>query len=355
MNDASSPARCPSGVPARLAEREVHGPSLSFELYPPRSAAANEALWLAIARLTTAEPDFFSVTYGASGSSRETSRDVVRWILAHTDVPVVAHLTCIDSHRDQVREVAEALVADGVRDFLALRGDPPADATDWRPHPDGLSRASYLVELLRELEADHTASAGRPAHDRSFSVAVAASPAALRAVAPGADSLAAAARACGDVRALLAKQEAGADYAITQVFFDVEDYVRYVDAVRAAGVTLPLLPGIVPLNDPRRLRRLQEISGVDVPSRILDRLDLEDDDDSRRAAGTAMGVELVEQVLAAGAPGLHIYTFNQHAAALDLLEGAHLGGRAAPRRTAGDLAGRPRVGADLTHSTPPGG
>ncbi|MCU1431143.1 MAG: hypothetical protein JWP95_248 [Actinotalea sp.] len=333
MNDVSTPLGRPSGVAARLHDGTC-GPSVSFELYPPRSPAGSTSLWATIGELTSVAPDFFSVTYGASGSSRETSRAVVQWILRHTDVPVVAHLTCIDQPVDEVTQVAEQLVSDGVRDFLALRGDPPADATDWEPHPDGLPRASHLVELLRSVEER------RPDVDHPFSIGVAAAPAALPADGAGdgpADG------PCDDVRALLAKQDAGADYAITQVFFDVDDYRRYVDAATHAGVTIPLLPGIVPLVDPRRLRRLQAISGVVVPDRILDRLDAATDPEGRRLIGTAMGVDLVEQVLAAGAPGLHLYTFNQHAASLDLLEGAHLGGRGTLRRDHPDLAGRPRV------------
>lgn len=295
-------------LPRRIAEPGA--PSISFELYPPRSAAGEVSLQRTIEHLVGARPDFLSVTYGASGSSRETSRAVVSWILEHTDVPPVAHLTCLGAPAAEVRAVVDALVDVGVRDFLALRGDPPAGEPDWVPDPHGLHRASQLVELLRETEQD----LGDP-----LSVGVAASPAALRG-----DPA-----ACGDLAALRAKQDVGADYAITQVFFDPQDYTRYVDAARTAGVHLPLLPGIVPLVDPRRLRRLEEISGVGVPTRILSVLENEADDDGRRAAGRDLGVELLTAVLDAGAPGVHLYTFNQHAASLDLLAGASLG--AVPR------------------------
>lgn len=319
MDDASPATRPRSGVAARLHAATELGPTVSFELYPPRTPAAGQNLWQTIDRLAEVTPDFFSVTYGASGSSRETSRAVVQWILANTAAPAVAHLTCIGAPEHEVREVAARLLEDGVRDFLALRGDPPAGATDWRPHPDGLQRASQLVTLLRGTEQ---ASGRGP-----LSIGVAATPAAvLPGTVPG-DEL------CGDLQALLAKQAAGADYAITQVFFESADYTRYVEVARGAGVSIPLLPGIVPLNDPARLRRLQEISGVPVPSWILGRLDAETDELRRRAAGTAMGVELAEAVLAAGAPGLHVYTFNQHRPALELLAAAHLAGRpdAVPR------------------------
>ena len=314
MSDLSTRPRCPVPAPASPDGTPAAPATVSFELYPPRTAAGSESLWLTIAELTTAQPDFFSVTYGASGSSRETSRDVVRWILAHTDTRVVAHLTCLGAPQDEVRAVAEQLLSDGVRDFLALRGDPPADAPDWSPHPQGLQRASELVTLLRDLGDES---------GQELSIAVAANPWALRSTPTG---------TCGDLQALLAKQEAGADYAITQVFFEVDDYTRYVEAARAAGVTLPLLPGIVPLHNPARLRRLQEISGVQVPTVILERLEAEDDEEARRSVGADLGTELLEQVLDAGAPGVHLYTFNQHRASLDLLTSADLGDRAARER-----------------------
>lgn len=317
MDDAPRPAR-PAGLPDRLVRG---GPTVSFELYPPRSEASAATLRTTIEHLAGARPDFFSVTYGASGSSRESSRDVVRHVLDSTDVPVVAHLTCLGSPPDEVRGVAEQLVHLGVRDFLALRGDPPAGEPEWTPDPHGLQRASQLVALLRGLSGD------LPDHDR-LSIAVAANPTALH---PSpADPHRPDASSCGDLLALRAKQDAGADHAITQVFFDPEDYVRYVDTARAAGIDLPLLPGVVPLTDPRRLRRLEEVSGVAVPTRVLAALEAEDDDAARVAAGRALGAELAAAVLAAGAPGLHLYTFNQHRASLDLLHDVGLRTRVEP-------------------------
>ncbi|WP_199424529.1 methylenetetrahydrofolate reductase [Actinotalea solisilvae] len=300
----------PAGLPGRLTDER---PTVSFELYPPRSEKAAGTLRTTIARLAEARPDFFSVTYGASGSSRESSRGVVEHVLDTSDLPAVAHLTCLGSPPDEVRAVAEQLVALGVRDFLALRGDPPAGDPGWTPDPHGLQRASQLVELLRDVSAE------LPAGDR-LSVSVAASPTALQV---GGAS-------CGDLLALRAKQDAGADFAITQVFFEVEDYVRYVEAARAAGVVLPLLPGVVPLTDPRRLRRLEEVSGVAVPTHVLAALEAEEDPEARTAVGRALGAALAAGVLAAGAPGLHLYTFNQHQASLDLLDDVGLRARAEP-------------------------
>lgn len=311
MDDHVRTDRQPSGVAARLAAVAAAGPSVSFELYPPKTETTRAALPATIARLAAARPDFFSVTYGASGSTREVSHDVVRSILATTGSDVVAHLTCIGLPWEQVRPVAEQFLDDGVRNLLALRGDPPAGVPDWRPQPGGLRHAADLVGRLHELGVER----GVP-----LSVGVAATPTNRWAAPPATPE-----PGDDDIQALLAKQHAGADYAITQVFFEASSYITYRDAARAAGVTIPLLPGVVPLANAARLRRLQQISGVPVPAEVLVRLDAAgDDDDRRRAEGRAMGADLVRAVLDAGAPGLHVYTFNEHAATLDLLEGVDL-------------------------------
>ena len=308
-------------------------PTVSFELFPPRTPASAESLLRTVDALAGTGPDFLSVTYGASGSTRETSRELVRHVLSSTPVPVVAHLTCVGASRAQVIETATEFLDVGVRSFLALRGDPPAGQPDWRPHPDGLARACDLVELLQVVDRCHRARRGvlAPVDEEPLSVAVAAFPAAQR---PG----------CGarDIDVLLAKQRAGADFAITQVFYEADDYVGLVDRARAAGVTMPLVPGVIPLTDPARLLRLEQLTGVPVPRALLARL--ESAADGGRAAVHAEGirasVELVRRVLDAGAPGLHVYTFNKHHAALDLLEGVHLDGGAP---TAPDLASGPWV------------
>lgn len=298
----------PAGVAARIADPTR--PSVSFELYPPKTPAGMTSLKRAVEHLAAVAPDFFSVTYGASGSTRETSLEVVAWLKENTDADVVAHLTCVGVPWAELRRTAEGFLEEGVRDLLALRGDPPSGVAEWRAHPEGLRSGSELVARLRELGREH----GVP-----LSIGVAATPSAAWAR-PGETP----AEGDDDVLALLAKQDAGADYAISQVFFTPDAYAGYLAAARAAGVRMPLLPGIVPLVDPARLRRLQEISGVPVPSPVLASLDACADDDERAAAGRGLGVELVDAVFAAGAPGLHLYTFNTHPASLDLLAALRL-------------------------------
>lgn len=298
----------PTGVAARIADPARR--TVSFELYPPKTPAGMASLKRAVERLAAVGPDFFSVTYGASGSTRETSLEVVAWLKQNTDADVVAHLTCVGVPWAELRRTAEGFLAEGVRDLLALRGDPPRGVAEWRAHPEGLRSGSELVARLRELGSEHGV---------ALSVGVAATPSAAWArpgetPADGAD----------DVLALRAKQDAGADYAITQVFYTPDAYADYVAGARAAGVRIPLVPGVVPLADPARLRRLEELSGVPVPPSVLATLDACADDDERAATGRGLGVELVDAVFGAGAPGVHLYTFNTHPASLDLLAALHL-------------------------------
>ena len=325
----------PAGPTAQTAPRDratlpaVDRPTVSFELYPPRNPDFAPKLWATIQALGSARPDFVSVTYGASGKTRDTTRGLVRRLLRETSLNPIAHLTCVGTSREEVTAVVEEFLDEGVRSFLALRGDPPTDQDDWQPHPDGLQTASQLVELLRQIEADRCARSQAQAVRatvRPLSIAVAAFPRGNA----GTGSTRA-----QDVAALLAKQQAGADFAITQVFFDATSYLDLVAEAREAGVTIPIIPGIIPTTDPARLVRVGALTGVPVPRDLLDLLGGIDDEMDRHRVGIRASVDLVNQVLDGGAPGVHIYTFNTHRAALDLLEGAHLGGGAptAPQPT----------------------
>lgn len=288
-------------------------PTVSFELYPPRSAAGAEKLRRTVAELAAVQPDFFSITYGAAGKTRDTSRELIRQIITDTEVTPIAHLTCVGADRDELREVIDTLLADGVRDFLALRGDPPAGASEWTPDPDGLSRASELVQLLRQVEAER---AGDPGVQLSISVAT--YPGGLR------DTAGNPVVSDDDVAALLEKQRAGADFAITQLFFDAGNYAALVSRARDAGVHIPILPGIIPITSASRLKRLEELTQVPVPSQLLAALTSAPDADEAYRRGLAASRRLLTEVLELGAPGLHVYTFNSARPALDLLEGAGL-------------------------------
>ncbi|RYV51865.1 methylenetetrahydrofolate reductase [Pengzhenrongella frigida] len=324
----------PGDRPSPPARAAIDRPTVSFELFPPRTPKSFDALTVTIQALAAVRPDFISVTYGASGSTRQTTRELVRHLLAHTPVLPIAHLTCVGVSREDVVAVIEEFLDEGVRNFLALRGDPPKDQPNWRPRTGELVQASELVELLREVEAARcvtSASQALRGAARKLSVAVAAFPAGN----PSAGSTRE-----QDLRALLAKQEAGADFAITQVFFEAKSYLGLVRDARDLGITIPIVAGVIPTTDPARLVRLEELTGVQVPTDLLARLAAADDPAERHRVGIRASVDLADEVLDGGAPGLHIYTFNQHEAALDLLEGVHLGGGAP---MAPEPASEPRV------------
>ncbi|WP_296666607.1 methylenetetrahydrofolate reductase [Demequina sp.] len=282
-------------------------PTLSYELFPPRTPAAESTLLETMAMLVGTHPDFMSITYGASGTTRSTSRDVVhRLALQHT-IPPLAHLTCVDQSRAELTQVIEEYLAEGVRDFLALRGDPPKGQADWRPHPDGLLYASELVQLLREVAHAHGVD--------NLSVGVTAFPAqhAIERF-----------RQLG-LDVLKAKQEAGADFAITQVFYEVDQYSALVEGAAAQGIDLPVIPEVMPLVSVRRAVRAAELTGVETPAELFSALEAAQDDDGARAAGVAHAARLSRDLLEAGAPGIHIITFNRHQAALELVESLGLG------------------------------
>lgn len=258
-------------------------PTLSFEVYAPRGEAATAALPRTVAELAALRPDFVSVTYGAQSPTRETSRYLVRHIRTATALPVLAHLTCVGATAADLERTVDLFLADGVRDVLALRGDPPRGP--WQPPPGGLATSSELVALLA-------------ARDPRPGVAVAAT--------------------AGDVAGLRAKEAAGADYAITQLFFDPADYTGLVADARAAGVRMPILPGVVVSDDPRRLAFLSRLTGVPVPPALLAGLESADGAQRRRRAALA-AAGLVAAVLDAGAPGVHLYTMNDAAPVAELL------------------------------------
>jgi methylenetetrahydrofolate reductase (NADPH) len=295
-------------------------PPISFELFPPRSDAAALALGRTIDRLAEVDPAFISVTFGAGGSSRDRSLTVLRYMLEHTDVEPMAHLTCVgSSHAEANRLVREFLDA-GVTSFLALRGDPPAGAGPESGIGD-LESAAELVQLIHRVQEEREpfGQAGIPGipgasrilpRPRPERVAVAAFPAGHP-------------RSRGsrqDVDVLLAKEVAGANLAITQLFWHADDYLGFVERARAGGVTIPILPGIMPVTTPARLARLQELTGVPAPSELAIALEIEPDADALFDLGVDFAARLAGDVLAGGAPGLHLYTFNRHEAVLAVLD-----------------------------------
>lgn len=323
VRPSPSPPSAPPETTSILVQRTRRRALISFELFPPRPAAAGRDPWRSIELMAEAAPDYFSVTHGHN-QPQGANVEVIRHLLRTTDSPVMAHLICGGSTASQVRRTITELLDCGVRDFLALRGDPPGGGREWIHQPGGLNRAAEVVELIREVEQERLDPPEGPGA-RPVSISAAAYPPS------GTDRDHEA-----DLCALWEKQQAGADYAITQVFYDPEDYAQLVDAARSQGIHLPVVAGIAPLTSPKRLRRLEQITGVPVPQHLLDYLDVEDAAERRRR-GVAATLNLIDAVLELGCPGLHLFTFNQHSAALSILDHVRVREAAREQRTGHDL------------------
>ena len=283
----------------RIHELLDAGPTLSFELFPPRTDDAERLLEKAVAELAELRPSFVSVTYGALGSTRDRTRDLVTRINHEQPFPAMPHLTCVGHTRADIAELLDHYAEREVENILALGGDPPADGSD----PGGDYRyASELVEQVRE-------------HPAGFSVGVAAHPE----VHPRSVDRAA------DRRHLAAKLEV-ADFAMTQFFFAIDDYLRLVDDLADLGCDKPIVPGVMPIASVAGLVRMAGMNGSAIPAPLLDRLEaVADQPDEITKVGIEVATELGAALLAEDAPGLHLYALNRSAAVRAIHTNLHLG------------------------------
>lgn len=271
-------------------------PALSFEFFPPKDASGEESLWRSFDRLMELAPRAVSVTYGAGGSNQERTLAVVDRMAPL--VPTIGHLTCVNSSRSQIAEIIRRFESSGVSGILALRGDAPKDQDPNQVSSD-FSTAIELIEMAKSIS--------------SLDIGVAAFPE----VHPESPSLE------HDARILHLKQEAGASFAITQLFFDVDAYWRLVGLAKDAGVSLTITPGLMPIANAKQVLRMASMSGAHIPTDLVAKLETASDVDARRI-GMDFTIELGQKLLADGAPGLHIFTLNQSAAATELAKGVGL-------------------------------
>ncbi len=305
-------------------QRESPVVPFSFELYPPRTPSSSAALHDTIRHLAATKPRFISVTYGAGGSTGGRSLEVLRHLRERTDVEPLAHLTCVgNTYAGAARLIREFLDA-GITSFLALRGDPPAGSGEDEVCLGDLESAAQLAQLIHRVQAERAPylEAGIPGIPQATRVDR--RPRAEVAVAAFPNGHPRSRHARQHIDALLAKQAAGATFAITQLFFHADDYLGFVERCRAAGVTIPILPGIMPITTPGRLRRVLELSGEEVPAELAIALEVEPDPAAQQRLGVAYAARLAADVVAGGAPGVHLYAFNNHDTVLAVLREANL-------------------------------
>jgi methylenetetrahydrofolate reductase (NADPH) len=274
-----------SDFPAREAQRL----RVSFEFSPPRTEAAERTLWETITRLAPLQPTFFSVTYGAGGSTRQRTHETVERLKKETGIDAAAHLTCVAATQDEIDEVARAYWDAGIRHIVALRGDPPSGmGGKYCPHPGGYANAAALVGGLKKIG--------------DFQISVAAYP----------EKHPDSADAQSDLDNLKRKVDAGADRCITQFFFEADDFLRFRDAAAAANVSVPIVPGIMPVSNFQGITRMAGLCGSKVPAWLAEMFHgLDDDVETRRMIAATVAGDLCRRLQGEGVDQFHFYTLNR--------------------------------------------
>jgi methylenetetrahydrofolate reductase (NADPH) len=276
-------------------------PVFSFEFFPPKTPEGERTLRDTLGALRGLQPDFVSVTYGAGGTTRERTVEITKWIKQELGIEAMAHLSCVGEPVDRLREILDEIAGAGIDNVLALRGDPPRGEKEWTPHPDGLRWSTELIALI--------------AGGYEFCVGAASFPE----VHPDAPDLA------HDIRFLKEKLAAGASFLITQLFFDNRYYFDFVASCREAGITAPIVPGVIPITNVAQLKTITEMCGATVPPGLLLELDRRaDDPEAVLQLGVAYTTLQCADLLRRGAPGIHFYTLNRSPATRAILSSLRL-------------------------------
>lgn len=286
-----------SGRPTSIATLLGQGErSFSFEFFPPKDEAGEEVLWRSIAELEELRPTFVSVTYGAGGTTRDRTIEITGRIARETSMTPMAHLTCVGHTVEELAEILDSLASAGVSNVLALRGDPAGGpGTAWVSTPGGVDYAAELVELVKKRD--------------EFSIGVAVFPEGHRDTTSLDD----------DVAVMKAKYDAGAEFGVTEMVLRASDYFGLVERSRAAGIDMPIIPGIMPILAIGSMKKMVELSGREMPDEVLARIEpLAGDPEAVRAEGIRIATELCDDLLAGGAPGLHFYTLNRSKATREI-------------------------------------
>jgi methylenetetrahydrofolate reductase (NADPH) len=276
-------------------------PVFSFEFFPPKSDEGWRNLREALTSLAVLEPDFASVTYGAGGSTRDRTLEVTKWLKQELGIEAMAHLSCVGATREELCQILDGIVEAGIENVLALRGDPPRGETEWRPHPGGLKYSTELACLISDRYALGIGAACFPE------------------VHPEAPDLA------HDLRFLKEKVQSGASFLITQLFFDNELYFAFVEEARAAGIEVPIIPGIMPITDVKQIKTITGMCGASIPDALLEQLEVRaGDPDAVLQLGVSYSTLQCAELLARGAPGIHFYTLNRSPATRAILSALKL-------------------------------
>ncbi len=275
---------------------EEHRPVFSFEFFPPKTDDGEKNLEAALKDLKEDRPEYVSVTYGAGGSTRTRTLEVTKTIKEDLGLEAMAHLSCVGESKESLVEILRDLESAGIENVLALRGDPPRGETEWKPHPGGLHYSTELIRLIRE--------------QFDFTVGAACFPE----VHPEAASLE------SDLRFAREKVEAGASFLITQLFMDNELYFTFVEQARAAGIDVPIVPGIMPITNLKQIMTITGMCGASIPSELERELDERAGDaEAVTELGVAYATLQCSDLLARGAPGIHFYTLNKSPATRAIL------------------------------------